>query len=156
MEEPIWNREKSIAAYWEIAIKEPEDTRGSLTVQIEACKRMYELGHEPALGRLSELANIDPARTKGNRRGQESAAKLLKRLVSSIKVDKTNGSFEGQISACKSLYEKVEYAPAIQRLNEIANMDPSETGGRQTDQKAAAEALREIVGSVKPDKTGVQ
>jgi hypothetical protein len=43
------------------------------------------------LKRLSELANIDAARTKGHRRGQEAAAKLLKRLVSSIKVDKNQG-----------------------------------------------------------------
>jgi hypothetical protein len=35
-------------------------------------------------------------------------------------------------------------------------MDPSKTGGRHTDQKAAAAALMEIVGSVKPDKIGVQ
>jgi hypothetical protein len=76
--------------------------------------------------------------------------------LASLSHEQTNGNFEGQISACKNLYEKVEYAPAIQRLNEIANLDPSETGGRQADQKAAAEALREILGSVKPDKSGVQ
>jgi hypothetical protein len=76
--------------------------------------------------------------------------------LASLPPKQTNGSFEGQISACKSLYEKVKYAPAIQRPNEIANMDPPETGGRQTDQKAAAKALKEIVGSVKPDKSEVQ
>jgi hypothetical protein len=76
--------------------------------------------------------------------------------LASLPPKQTNGNFEGQISACKSLYEKVEYAPAIRRLNEIANMDPSKTGGRHTDQKAAAAALMEIVGSVKPDKIGVQ
>lgn len=70
--------------------------------------------------------------------------------------EQTNGNFEGQISACKDLYEKVRYKPAIQRLNEIANLDPSASGGRQTDQKAAAEALREIVGSIKPYKSGIQ
>jgi hypothetical protein len=92
VEEPIWNRGKAIAMYWEIAAKEPEDTKGSLTVQIEACKRMYcTHGHEPALGRLSELANIDPARTKGKRRGQESAEKLLKKYVSSVKLGKNQG-----------------------------------------------------------------
>jgi hypothetical protein len=43
---------------------------------------MYALGHEPALARLRELANIDAARTKGRRQGQEAAAKFLKRLPS--------------------------------------------------------------------------
>jgi hypothetical protein len=76
--------------------------------------------------------------------------------LASMPPHRTNGNFEGQIGACKWLYEKVEYAPAILRLKEIANMDPSETGGRQTDQKAAAEALKEIVSSINPDKTGVQ
>lgn len=91
MEEPIWNRQKSIAKCWEIASKEPEQTKGNLMVQIEACKMMCELGHEPALKRLSELANIDPARTKGNRRGQDAAAKLLNGLLSSVKVGKAQG-----------------------------------------------------------------
>ena|ERR1700678_4308138 len=76
--------------------------------------------------------------------------------LASLSPEQTKGNFEGQISACKSLYHKVEYAPAMQRLNEIAEMDPSETGGRRTDQRAAAKALKEIVGSVKPEKTGVQ
>jgi hypothetical protein len=93
MQEPIWTREMAIARLWEIAAKRPEDTRGTLTAQIRACKMLYgDLGYQPALGRLSELANIDPARTKGNRRGQESVAKLLKRLVSSIKVGKTKAT----------------------------------------------------------------
>jgi hypothetical protein len=50
---------------------------------------MYcKLGYEPALQRLSELAQIDPARTKGSRKAQEAAAKLLKSLLNAIKVDK--------------------------------------------------------------------
>jgi hypothetical protein len=89
MEMITFTRADAIGRYWKIAAKEPQETKGSLRNQIEACKMMYELGHEPALGRLSQLANIDPARTKGNRRGQESAAKLLGRLVSSIKPDKS-------------------------------------------------------------------
>jgi hypothetical protein len=79
---------KAIAWYWEFAQTPPEKTRGSLTSQIEACRQMYKHGHQPALAMLSELAKIDSARTKGHRRGQESAEKLLKRLLSSIKVDK--------------------------------------------------------------------
>ena len=76
--------------------------------------------------------------------------------LASMPPDRTRGNFGGQIDACKWLYANVEYAPAIHRLKEIANIDPSETGGRQTDQKAAAEALKEIVTSIKPDKAGVQ
>jgi hypothetical protein len=90
-EEPTWSLEKAIRALLSIAEKSPEVTHGSVRYQIQACKMMYELGYEPALGRLSEIANTDPARTKGNRRGQESATKLLKRLASSIKVDKNQG-----------------------------------------------------------------
>jgi hypothetical protein len=81
----------AIEWYWDFAQTPPEKTRGSLKWQIEACKQMYLLGHQPALAMLSELANIDPSRTKGRRRGQEAAEKLLKRLVSSIKVDKSRG-----------------------------------------------------------------
>jgi hypothetical protein len=91
METITFTRADAIARYGDIAAKAPEETKGSLRNQIEACKKMYALGHEPALGRLSELANIDPARTKGNRRGQDTAAKLLSRILSSIKVDKTQG-----------------------------------------------------------------
>lgn len=67
----------------------------------------------------------------------------------------TKGTLEGQIDACKSLHE-MGYAPAIQRLSEIANVDTSRTGGRQTDQKAAARFLKGIVGSMKPDTSGIQ
>jgi hypothetical protein len=76
--------------------------------------------------------------------------------LASLPPERTNGNFEGQISACKDLYEKVRYESAIQRLNEIANLDPSVSGGRQADQKAAAEALRKIVGSVKVGERGIQ
>jgi hypothetical protein len=76
--------------------------------------------------------------------------------LASLQPEETEGRLKGQIFACKSVYEKVRYAPAIQRLNEIANMDPSRTGGRQTDQKTAAKVLNELIGSVKPSKSGVQ
>ena len=72
---------KAIEWYWDFAQTPPEKTRGSLKWQIEACKQMYLLGHQPALAMLSELANIEPSRTKGHRRGQEAAEKLLKRFL---------------------------------------------------------------------------
>ena len=83
-----FTKEKAIAWYSEFAQQTPEETGGSIRSQVKACKLMYAQALEPALKRLSELANIDPARTKGHRKGQEAAEKLLKRIVSSIKVDK--------------------------------------------------------------------
>ena len=83
----IFTKEKAIAWYWQFAQKGPEELRGSLKCQIEACRQMYALGHEPALARLSELANIDAVKTRGHRRGQEAAAKLLRRLPS-MKVER--------------------------------------------------------------------
>lgn len=89
MEPTTITKGDAIAILWKIAATPPETTRGSLTDQVKACKMMYcTFGYGPALQRLSELSGIDEARTKGHRRGQESAAKLLKSLVSSIKVDK--------------------------------------------------------------------
>jgi hypothetical protein len=91
--EPItFTKEEAITVLWGIALNEPEDTRGELRVQIRACEMMYRtLGFEPALKRLGEIANMDAARTKGHRRDQEAAARLLKHLVSSIKVDRKQG-----------------------------------------------------------------
>jgi hypothetical protein len=91
--EPItFTKENAIAGYLEIAMKPPEDTKGSLRDQIHACRSMYEkFGYQSALQRLSEIANIDAARTNGRRRDQESAAKLLKNYVSSVKVGKNQG-----------------------------------------------------------------
>jgi hypothetical protein len=88
VEPTTFTKGDAIAVLWEIAAKAPEDTRGSLAAQVKACKLMYAMGYDRALKRLSELSGIDGARTKGHRRGQESAERLLKRLVSSIKVDK--------------------------------------------------------------------
>ncbi len=75
--------------------------------------------------------------------------------LASIAPEETNGTLKGQIDACKSLHEN-GYAPAIRRLSEIANVDSARTGGRQTDQKAAARFLRELVGSMKPHTSGIQ
>jgi hypothetical protein len=83
-------KERLIGRLSKLAATPPEDTRGGLGSQVRACKMMYDLSaQEPALRRLNEIANIDPARTKGLRQGQEAAAKLLKRIVRSIKVDKS-------------------------------------------------------------------
>ena len=89
MEPTTLTKEEATAVLWGLALNEPEDTRGQLRVQIRACEMMYlTLGFEPALQRLSEIANIDAVRTQGRRRDQEAAARLLKHLVSSIKVQR--------------------------------------------------------------------
>ena len=86
MESTTLTKEEAIIALWSLALNEPEDTGGDLSVQIRACEMIYRtLGHEPALQRLSEIANIDPERTKGSRLDQETAAKLRKHLASSTK-----------------------------------------------------------------------
>jgi hypothetical protein len=75
---------------WELAQIEPEQTRGSLKGQVDCCEQMYRLfKFEPALQRLNQLASIDPSRTRGRRTSQDKAAKLLKRIVSSLKTDKS-------------------------------------------------------------------
>jgi hypothetical protein len=83
-------KERLIGRLSELAATPPEDTRGGLGSQVKACKMMYDLSAQaPALCRLNEIQNLDPARTKGLRQGQEAAAKLLKSIVRSIRVDKT-------------------------------------------------------------------
>ena len=75
---------------WELAQIEPEQTHGSLKGQVDCCEQMYRFFRfEPALQRLNELASIDPSRTRGRRTSQDKAAKLLKRIVSSLRTDKS-------------------------------------------------------------------
>lgn len=83
--------------------------------------------------------------------------KIILRMwqLASTPPEKTRGRLKGQIDACKMLHE-CGYPPAIQMLNDIANMDTSRTGGRETDQKAAAKLLRKIVDSIPPDIGTVQ
>jgi hypothetical protein len=75
--------------------------------------------------------------------------------LASTPPEKTRGRLKSQIDACKMLHE-YGYPPAIQMLNDIANMDTSRTGGRETDQKAAARLLKKIVGSITPDSGRMQ
>jgi hypothetical protein len=75
--------------------------------------------------------------------------------LASTPPEKTEGTLDGQIEACKTLHE-MGYAPAIHRLSEIADMDISRTRGRQTDQATAERLLKELVDSITPDTTGIQ
>jgi hypothetical protein len=89
MEPTTLTKEEAITVLWGLALNEPEHTGGELSVQIRACEMIFcTIGYEPALLRLSDIANIDAARTKGSRRDQEAAARLRKHLVSSRKVER--------------------------------------------------------------------
>ena|ERR1700761_2813828 len=89
MESTNLTKEEAITALWGLALNEPEDTGGDLSVQIRACEMIYRtLGYEPALQRLSEIADIDAARTKGRRLDQEAAGKLRRHLASSTKMER--------------------------------------------------------------------
>lgn len=89
MDPTTLTKEEAITALWGLALNEPEDTGGDLSVQIRACEMIYRtLGCEPALQRLSEIAAIDTDRTKGRQRDQEAAAKLRKHLASSTKMER--------------------------------------------------------------------
>jgi hypothetical protein len=78
------------AKYREFAAISPEQTKGTLNGQIKACEALYlKFGYQPALQMLGEIASIDVSRTKGRFRGQEAAAKLQKKFLNAIKVDKS-------------------------------------------------------------------
>ena len=83
--------------------------------------------------------------------------RVLARLweLATLPPEKTNGTLEGQIDACK-LLNQMGYTPAISRLSEISETATSRTGGRDTDQKAAAWLLKEIVDSMEPNNSGIQ
>ena len=69
----------------EIANQPPEETRGSLRHQLAACEMLDSFGYRPVIQRLSEIAQIDGSRTKGHRRQQERAGRLLQRGLKSHK-----------------------------------------------------------------------
>jgi hypothetical protein len=78
------------AKYYEFAAMPPEQTKGTLNAQIKACEALYvKFGYQPALQMLDKIVSIDVSRTKGRPRGQEAAAKLLKRFLNAVKVDKS-------------------------------------------------------------------
>jgi hypothetical protein len=78
------------AKYYEFAAMPPEQTNGTLNAQIKACEALYlKFGYQQALQMLGELSSIDVSRTKGRSRGQAGAAKLQKRFLKAIKVDKS-------------------------------------------------------------------
>jgi hypothetical protein len=89
--EPITvTKEMIISRLRELAAVPPEQTRGTLNGQISACETLYlKFGYQPALQRLSEIASVDVSRTKGHCRDQEAAARLQKKFLNAVKVDKS-------------------------------------------------------------------
>ena len=78
------------AKYREFAAIPPERTKGTLNAQIKACEALFvKFGYQPALQMLGEIASMDVSRTKGRSRGQVTAAKLQRKFLNAIKVDKT-------------------------------------------------------------------
>jgi hypothetical protein len=78
-------KEQIIARMWEIASIPPEQTRGTLKGQIDACQALHELGYAPAVSKLGEIAHLDTSRTRGRETGQKAATKFLTKLVASMK-----------------------------------------------------------------------
>jgi hypothetical protein len=90
----LTNREElrrfMVAKLCEFAAIPPEQTKGTLRAQIRACRILYtKMSYQPALQMLGQLSGIDVSRTNGHTRGQETAAKLQKKLLNAIKVDKS-------------------------------------------------------------------
>jgi hypothetical protein len=80
-------REQIVARMWELASIPPEETKGTLGGQIDACQSLHELGHAPAISKLSEIANVETSRTRGRQTDQKAAEKFLRKLVVSMKPD---------------------------------------------------------------------
>jgi hypothetical protein len=70
--------------------------------------------------------------------------------------EQTRGSLKCQVDCCATMYRVFKYEPALQRLNELANIDPSRTRWRRSGQNRAAKLLEQFVSSIKTDKSGVQ
>jgi hypothetical protein len=91
MDDGLPTKEEMFAKVWEWANISPEQSRGKLKSQIESCELAWKtFAFEPALQRLREIAEIDPARTNGHQRGQIAAQKALLRILNAIKVDKSD------------------------------------------------------------------
>jgi hypothetical protein len=80
-------REQIVARMWELASIPPEETKGTLGGQIDACQSLHELGYAPAISKLSEIANLETSRTRGRQTDQKAAEKFLRKLVVSMKPD---------------------------------------------------------------------
>ena len=86
----IITKEQLIARLWELASLPPERTNGNFKGQISACKDLYEkVRYEPAIQRLNEIASLDPSASGGRQTDQKAAAEALRKIVGSIKVDKS-------------------------------------------------------------------
>jgi hypothetical protein len=88
----------------------------------------------------------------------EITNRICKRLwdLAQIEPEQTRGSLKGQIDCCEQMYRLFKFEPALKRLNQLARIDPSRTRGRRTGQDKAAKLLKQIVSSLKTDKSRVQ
>jgi hypothetical protein len=63
----------------------------------------------------------------------------------------TRGDLSAQIRACQMMYCTLEYKPALQRLNEIASVEPVRTKGHRKDQEMAMELLKSLLSLMEVD-----
>jgi hypothetical protein len=80
-------KEQIVARMWELASLPPEETKGTLKSQIDACESLREMGYAPAIPRLSEIANEETYRTSGRQTDQKAAEKILRKVIVSMKPD---------------------------------------------------------------------
>jgi hypothetical protein len=80
-------KEQIIARMWELASLPPEETKGTLKGQIDACESLHQMGYAPAIPRLREIANEETSRTRGRETDQKAAEKFLRKVVVSMKPD---------------------------------------------------------------------
>jgi hypothetical protein len=76
--------------------------------------------------------------------------------LAQIEPEQTRGSLKGQVDCCEKMYRFFKFEPALQRLNELASIDPTRTRGRRTSQERAEKLLKQILASLKTDKSWVQ
>jgi hypothetical protein len=81
------SKEQIVARMWELASMPPEETKGTLKGQIDACESLHEMGYAPAILRLSEIANEETSRTRGRETDQKAAEKILRKVVVSMRPD---------------------------------------------------------------------
>jgi hypothetical protein len=87
---------------------------------------------------------------------KKEAIAILRGIAANSPED-TRGDLSAQIRACQMMYCTLGYKPALQRLNEIANVAAVKTKGHRKDQELAMELLQSLLSSMEVDgKQGIQ
>jgi hypothetical protein len=87
---------------------------------------------------------------------KNEAIAILRGIAANSPED-TRGDLSAQIRACQMMYCTLGHKPALQRLNEIANVEAVRTKGRRKDQERAMNLLKSFLSSMEVDgKQGIQ